>query len=113
MSRSYRKPYAAMTGAGSASIDKRYAARGVRRKQNAWLCNHWEDEDFLLPHRYECHHNDVWSWHRDGKQHLQVPDARDWSRYCAMVNGLHPYEETWWRKDEVWPPSWYQTLARK
>ena len=34
MSRSYRKPYAAVTGTKSAHKDKKMAARGVRRRQD-------------------------------------------------------------------------------
>ncbi len=37
MSRSYRKPYTAITGTKSAHADKKVAARGVRRRQNQWL----------------------------------------------------------------------------
>ena len=77
MSRSRRKPYSAITGIRSAKQDKRLAARGVRRKQNQVLndVNSWEDS--LLPHRYECHWNDVWSWDRDGNQMYWGNDL-DW-----------------------------------
>jgi len=37
VSRSYRKPYTAITGTKSAHADKKVAARGVRRRQNQWL----------------------------------------------------------------------------
>ena len=37
MSRSYRKPYTAVTGTKSAHVDKKVAARGLRRRQNQWL----------------------------------------------------------------------------
>ncbi len=37
MSRSYRRPYAAITGLASAKSDKQLAHRGVRRKQNLAL----------------------------------------------------------------------------
>jgi|GEM_PF-3120786 hypothetical protein len=114
MARSYRKPYAACTGMCSASIDKQIAARGVRRNQNQYLKTNWEDEDFLLPHRFECHHNDVWGWSRDGQQCLQVPNARDWSRFCLEINGLHPYDQSpGWQPDTVWPPACYTKLTRK
>ncbi len=114
MARSYRNPYAAVTGVRSARIDKQMAARGVRSKQNQYLKTHWENEDFLLPHRLECDHNDVWSWGRDGNQYLHVPDARDWSQFCLKSNGLHPYGQ-WpgWKADAVWPPAYYSDLARK
>ena len=39
MSRSYRKPYTAITGVSSAHHDKKTAVRGMRRRQNAWLRN--------------------------------------------------------------------------
>jgi len=39
MSRSYRRPYAAITGTASAKDDKRMAQRGIRRKQNLTLKN--------------------------------------------------------------------------
>jgi hypothetical protein len=114
MARSHRKPYAAVTGARSARFDKQMAARGVRRKQNQHLKTNWDDEGMLLPHHLECHHNDVWDWGRDGHQALQVPDADDWSRHCAKVNGLRPYEAAWWREDaNFWPPVWFADLTRK
>jgi len=37
VSRSYRKPYTAVTGTKSAHVDKKVAARGLRRRQNQWL----------------------------------------------------------------------------
>jgi hypothetical protein len=114
MSRSYRRQYAAITGVQSASRDKQQAARGVRRRINQWL--HVQDtkggEFELVPHRLECHHNNVWGWDRDGKQRLQVPDARDWSCHCLAVNGLHPYEHRI-RRHEEWPPRWYERMRRK
>lgn len=114
MARSYRKPYAAVTGSRSARVDKQMAARGVRRKQNQHLKTSWEDEDFLLPHRLECHHNDVWGWDRDGHQYLQIPNAASWSRFCLEINGLHPYDQ-WpgWKVDTTWPPRWFADLMRK
>ena len=71
MSRSYRKPYASVTGNRSAADDKRVARRMVRGTQNAAIRDFRGDwEEFLLPVRYECSFNDVWSWGRDGKQRL-------------------------------------------
>jgi len=115
MSRSYKRPYAAFCGWGSARTDKQIANRGVRRKQNAWLRKHWHEEEMrLVPHRYECSHNDVWSWRRDGNQYLQVPDARCWSTYCLQVNQLHPYDNGWWSNlNPEWPPRWYEEITRK
>jgi hypothetical protein len=68
MSRSSRRPYAAITGAVSAKDDKRLAHRGVRRKQNLALKTCADYEDFLPPHPLECHWNNTWSWDRDGGQ---------------------------------------------
>src|SRR5215469_5283110 len=91
MSRSYRRPYAAGTGAVPATDDKRLAARGVRHTQNQWLRTTIDFEEAMVPHKLECAWNEVYNWKRDGAQHLQLPDARDWSRYCLEKNGLHPY----------------------
>lgn len=118
MSRSYKRPYAAICGGGSARSDKQAANRGVRRKQNAWLRTQWhEDEMGLIPHRYECHHNDVWSWCRDGNQRLCIPKASDWSEYCRIEQGLwhSPWEETWVKRygEDQWPPRWAVELTRK
>jgi hypothetical protein len=68
MSRSYRRPYAAITGLASAKNDKQMAHRGVRRKQNLALKVCPDFENFLIPHRLECHWNDTYSWGRDGAQ---------------------------------------------
>ena len=79
MSRSYRKPYAAITGTASAKDDKTHAARGVRHTQNRYLerlarAQDWDS--FSLPHRLECPWNEVYSWGRDGKQYLHFPARR-------------------------------------
>lgn len=79
MSRSYRRPYAAVTGTVSAKDDKIRAARGVRHVQNCYLRKilHGDLLDqFLIPHRLECPWNEVYSWRRDGKQRLQFPTPR-------------------------------------
>jgi hypothetical protein len=68
MSRSYRRPFAAITGLASAKSDKQLAHRGVRRKQNLALKTCSDYEDFLPPHRLECHWNDTYNWGRDGAQ---------------------------------------------
>jgi hypothetical protein len=68
MSRSYRRPYAAITGLASAKCDKQLAHRGVRRKQNLALKVCIDFENFLLPLRLECHWNDTYNWGRDGAQ---------------------------------------------
>jgi hypothetical protein len=94
MSRSYRKPYCAVTGCDSAKQDKRWAARGVRRTQNQWLRMLEDCDSALAPHRLECAWNNVWSWGRDGKQRLQVPSANEWEEYGGT-------------------PPWYRKLRRK
>ena len=44
------------------------ARRGVRRKQNLALKTCTDYENFLPPHRLECHWNDTYNWGRDGAQ---------------------------------------------
>jgi hypothetical protein len=68
MSRSTRRPFAAITGLASAKDDKRLAHRGVRRKQNLALKICADYENLLLPHRLECHWNNTYIWGRDGAQ---------------------------------------------
>ena len=73
MSRSYRSPFAAVTGARSAADDKRLAARGVRRKQNQWLRKTVDFDEAMVPHRLECPWNEVYCWGRDGNQRSSGP----------------------------------------
>jgi hypothetical protein len=68
MSRSLRRPFAAITGIASAKDDKRMAHRGVRRKQNLALKTSSDYENLLLPHRLECAWNNTYEWSRDGAQ---------------------------------------------
>jgi hypothetical protein len=68
MSRSTRRPFAAITGTASAKDDKRMAHRGVRRKQNFALKTCADYGDFLVPHRHECAWNNNYCWGRDGTQ---------------------------------------------
>jgi hypothetical protein len=68
MSRSYRRPFAAITGLASAKSDKQMAHRGVRRKQNHALKTCADYENLLLPHHLECPWNNTWCWGRDGAQ---------------------------------------------
>ncbi len=76
MSRSYRKPYAAVTGTKSAHNDKKIAARGLRRRQNQWLHTLQDIDGGLIPHRLECAYNNTYNWGRDGRQRLIFPDCR-------------------------------------
>ena len=92
MSRSYRRPFAAVTGAASAKDDKRLAHGGVRRKQNlalrTCLKTGIDYETLLLPHPLECTWNDTWVWDRDGAQ-------RDCShlRHATDENSLNYYRK--------------------
>jgi hypothetical protein len=68
MSRSYRRPFAAITGSASAKSDKQMAHRGIRRKQNLALKTCTDYGNLLLPHTLECHWNNTYCWGRDGAQ---------------------------------------------
>ena len=68
MSRSYRRPFAAITGIASAKDDKRMAHRSVRQKQNLALKICPDYESLLLPHYLECAWNNTYAWSRDGAQ---------------------------------------------
>lgn len=92
MSRSYRRPYAAITGLASAKDDKRTAHRGVRRKQNLALKTSIDYENLLLPHRLECAWNNTYSWGRDGCQ----------------FNYSH-----WRNSDDEWCQRYHRKLLRK
>ena len=70
MSRSIRRPFAAITGTASAKDDKRMAHRGVRRKQNLALKASTDLEALLIPHELECAWNNNYCWGRDGVQHF-------------------------------------------
>ncbi len=94
MSRSYRKPYCAVTGYSSAKEDKRRAARGMRRTQDQWLRKLDDHDSALVPHRLECTWNNVWCWDRDGNQQLQSQSSNDREESCEQ-------------------PHWYQKLQRK
>lgn len=84
MSRSYRKPYAAVTGTKSAHEDKKIAARGLRRRQNQWLHMLEDVEGALAPHRLECAYNNTYNWGRDGRQDLVFPDCQGIDRFAFM-----------------------------
>ncbi len=68
MSRSYRRPFAAITGLASAKNDKQLAHRGVRRKQNFALKTCLDYDTLLVPHRLECHWNNTYNWACDDSQ---------------------------------------------
>ena len=121
MSRSYRKPYCAVTGVYTDSHDdKKHAARCVRRSQDAWvrdvLAQRIDPDEVPVPDRLECKYNDVWSWGRDGHKRLQTPDAYAWSRYCLIQ--LHVELGVAWEYEkklaqEPFISKWRAKLSRK
>ncbi len=92
MSRSYRRPFSAITGLAIAKSDKQMAHRGVRRKQNLALKICADFDNFLVPHRLECHWNNTYSWGRDGCQ--------------CYFGWMRDSERSYFRK-------WYQKVLRK
>jgi ribosomal protein L32 len=88
MSRSTRRPFAAITGTASAKDDKRLAHRGLRRKQNVALKSCADFGTLLLPHRFECPWNNTWCWGRDGAQ----------SYLGFLRNSLVDYRRKYYRK---------------
>jgi len=82
MSRSYRRPFAAITGLGSARSDKQLAHRGVRRKQNLALKTAQDHNNLLLPHVLECPWNNTYAWGRDGGQCYLGYMLRAQDSYC-------------------------------
>ena len=68
MSRSCRRPFAAISGTASAKSYKQMAHRGVRRKLNLALKTCANCENLLLPHRLECHWINTYCAGRDGAQ---------------------------------------------
>ena len=68
MSRSYRRPFAAVNGIASAKEDKQLAHRGARRKQDLTIKTCLDYEDLFLPHELECAWNNNYCWGRDGAQ---------------------------------------------
>jgi hypothetical protein len=92
MGRSYRRPFAAITGTASAKSDKQMAHRGVRRKQIHALKTCADYENLFLPHRFECPWNNTWCWGRDGAQ--------------CYLGWMRDSGEGYFRK-------WYQKVLRK
>jgi hypothetical protein len=81
MGKSYRRPYAAVTGCRSAAQDKLVARRCWRRAQEHALRNFTDWDSFLIPERYEANFNDVWTWGRDGNQTLRSLGHNDFNLY--------------------------------
>ena len=92
MSRSYRRPFAAVTGTASAKDDKRMAHQGVPRKEKLALKKCRDYENLLPPHRLECAWNNTYSRGRDGAQ-------------C--------YVNPWYDSDDEYGLRYYQRLLRK
>lgn len=89
MSRSTRRPFAAITGTASAKEDKRMAHRGVRRKQDLALRTCADYESLLIPHELECAWNNTWCWGRDGAQsdrsHLRFSSDESSKKYYRKL----------------------------
>jgi len=120
MARSFKKsPFMSICGDVSAKKDKQLAHRGERRAiQQALYRSRNDYDNFLLPHRLECAHNEVWGWNRDGKQSYCAPTASDW-RYHLMAldpethcRFEHMYEH-YKKHYSEWPPTWYAEMMRK
>jgi len=92
MSRSTRRPYAAIMGLSSAKWDKQMAHRGVRRKHNLLLKTCLDYNNLLLPHPLECHWNNTYNWGRDGAQ--------------CYLGWMCTSDKDYFRK-------WYQKVLRK
>lgn len=107
MSRSTRRPYAAITGTDSAKDDKRLANRGVRRAQNHALRTAQDYENLILPHRLECAWNDVWVWSRDGGKSLHFPPSRE--KHAHWHWATPDMLEKWYQQDL----RYYRSLLRK
>jgi hypothetical protein len=110
MSRSYRKPYATCTGKRSASYDKTVAARCVRRANKSAIRTASDWEEFTPVDRYECAHNDVWGWDRDGKASLEFSPRRNdtWASRWLNLFGEQSAEERFQERVK-----YYNYLKRK
>lgn len=122
MSRSYKKqPFVAICGGASAKKDKVLAHRGERSAHRHAIygaLRAQEFDDFLLPLRLECSHNDVWGWCRDGRQRYTVPTSRDWHDHLKALDpethcGCLHMVEFYKKHDSVWPPAYYVEMMRK
>jgi hypothetical protein len=119
MSKSYRKPYSAVTGVRSAHHDKTLAARSVRRAQDGAIRNaiasqiDWDE--FLLPEVYECSDNDVWSWGRDGNQYLQKRSKEYNNPYAYFYASYLDHDELMvrWEERKAWDDEYLARLVRK
>ena len=116
MSKSYRRPYASVTGNRSAKQDKILAHRGERRAQNYALrvCQDWEE--LFLPHKRECNWNNVYSWSRDGRQRLQFRDTQYNNPYWVVFSPTWMSEEqifARWEESKQREDDWLKKISRK
>jgi len=120
MSKSYRKPYSAVTGRNSAHDDKTVAARMVRRAQNHALrtavMNSVDWDEFLLPEVYECSHNDVWGWSRDGNQSFRTRSQQYNNPFAYVCSPTWMTTEeimAHWEERKQREDDWMKYLTRK
>jgi hypothetical protein len=120
MSKSYRKPYSAITGVRSAHYDKMIAARSVRRAQDGALrhaiANQTDWDEFLLPEVYECSDNDVWGWGRDGNQRLRGRSSQYNNPFKYVTSPTWRTEEDImerWEENKQREDDWLKDLTRK
>jgi hypothetical protein len=95
MSRSYRRPYAPVTGVRSAKQDKILAHRGERRAHRDAIRTAVDFEELLLPHRLECAWNEVYSWSRDGRQYYHE-HPKFWRQTNIYWAGWNEHFEDWY-----------------
>jgi hypothetical protein len=104
MSKSYRKPYAAITGVRSAHEDKTFASRSLRRTQNYALRAFKGDwDEFIIPVRLECAGNDVGGWGRDGVQSPVKPP------HPTLAFSDSQFDRWWFE----YRTRWYEKCQRK
>ncbi|HZS43356.1 MAG TPA: hypothetical protein VFA52_04080 [Candidatus Paceibacterota bacterium] len=117
MSRSYRKPYASFVcGSNSARWDKTQAARAVRRTQNQAIkkvLSSGDWDEFLIPDRYECSHNDVWDWSRDGKQVYMAKDSQYNNPFAYVNYGDFEFAVNCMLERQKHTDNWIARLSRK
>jgi len=120
MSKSYRKPYCAITGVRSAHADKTQAARSVRRAQDhalrTALAAGIDWDEFLLPEIYECADNEVYGWSRDGGQSLKTRSKQYNNPYAYVRSPTWMSEQeiiAGWEEDKQREDDWIKYISRK
>lgn len=101
MSRS-RKKHPFQSVCATNRDDKPMASRGIRRTFRRALHVMDDPDEFLSPHRFECPHNNTYSWGRDGGQIYQGLTGRK-SYFYGEGSILY----------DGWPPKWYLDMMRK